>query len=60
MTAYPDLKSVLDEEFNRQQDFDPLLRITYGAGEQSVMHEHSDGVAVFMTDLQVKFTLPDG
>jgi hypothetical protein len=24
------------------------------------MNEHSDGLAVFMTDLQVKFTLPDG
>lgn len=37
-----------------------VLRITYGAGEKSVMHYHPDAVAVFTTDNQVNFTLPDG
>ena len=37
-----------------------VLRITYGPGEKSVMHEHPDGVLVFLTDQNVKFTLPDG
>ena len=37
-----------------------VLRVTYGPHEQSVMHEHPDGVAVFLTDHDVKFTLPDG
>ena len=37
-----------------------VLRITYGPGEKSVMHEHPGSVAVFLTDGQVKFTLPDG
>ncbi|MCH7724481.1 MAG: hypothetical protein IIC76_14250 [Bacteroidetes bacterium] len=37
-----------------------VLRITYGAGEKSVMHYHPDAVAVFLTDNQVNFTLPDG
>jgi quercetin dioxygenase-like cupin family protein len=37
-----------------------VLRITYGPGEKSVMHEHPASVAVFLTDGQVKFTLPDG
>ncbi len=37
-----------------------VLRIAYGVGEKSVMHEHPDAVAVFLTDEQGKFTLPDG
>ncbi len=37
-----------------------VLRITYGAGEKSVMHEHPNAVAVFLTDEQTRFTLPDG
>ena len=37
-----------------------VLRITYGAGEKSVMHYHPDNVAVFLTDNQVKFSSPDG
>jgi quercetin dioxygenase-like cupin family protein len=27
-----------------------VLRIGYGAGEKSVMHEHPNAVAVFLTD----------
>ena len=37
-----------------------VLRITYGPGEKSVMHYHPDNVAVFLTDNQVEFNLPDG
>ena len=37
-----------------------VLRISYGPGEKSVMHEHAEGVAVFLTDHHVKFTYPDG
>jgi quercetin dioxygenase-like cupin family protein len=37
-----------------------VLRITYGPGEKSVMHGHPDAVAVFLTDFNGKFTLPDG
>lgn len=37
-----------------------VLRITYGPGEKSVMHEHPDAFAVFLTDVQGKFTFPDG
>jgi quercetin dioxygenase-like cupin family protein len=37
-----------------------VLRITYGPGEKSVMHSHPAGVAIFLTDGQGKFTLPDG
>jgi quercetin dioxygenase-like cupin family protein len=37
-----------------------VVRITYGAGEKSVMHEHGDGVVVFLTDSSTKMTLADG
>ena len=37
-----------------------VLRAKYGPHEKSVMHEHPASVAVFMTDGQSKFTLPDG
>lgn len=37
-----------------------VLRITYGPGEKSAMHEHPDAYAVFLTDVKGKFTLPDG
>jgi quercetin dioxygenase-like cupin family protein len=36
-----------------------VLRITYGPGEKSVMHEHPNAVAVFLTDVQGQFTFPD-
>jgi len=37
-----------------------VLRIHYGPHEKSVMHEHPDAVAVFGSDGDVKFHLPDG
>jgi quercetin dioxygenase-like cupin family protein len=37
-----------------------VLRITYGAGEKSVMHTHPAAVAVCLTDAQVRFTKSDG
>jgi len=37
-----------------------VLRITYGPGEKSVMHDHPASVAVFLTDANSKFTFPDG
>ena len=37
-----------------------VLRISYGPGEKSVMHEHPANVAVFLTDVRGTFTLPDG
>lgn len=37
-----------------------ILRIAYGAGEESVMHFHPDSIAVFLTDHLVQMTLPDG
>jgi quercetin dioxygenase-like cupin family protein len=37
-----------------------VLRITYGAHEKSVMHEHAAGLLVFLTDGKGKFTSPDG
>jgi quercetin dioxygenase-like cupin family protein len=37
-----------------------VLRITYGPMEKSVMHEHPDAVAIFLTAIDSKFTFPDG
>ncbi len=37
-----------------------VLRISYGPNEESVMHYHPAGVAVFLTDAKTQFTLPDG
>ena len=37
-----------------------VLRITYGAGEKSAMHQHPDSIVVPLTASKVKFTLPDG
>jgi len=37
-----------------------VLRIRYGPHEKSVMHEHPDSVAVFLTEQKGKFTLADG
>ena len=37
-----------------------ILRIHYGPHEKSVMHEHPASVAVFLTDADSKFTMPDG
>ena len=37
-----------------------VLHINYGPHEKSPMHDHPDSVAVFLTDGQVRFTLPGG
>jgi quercetin dioxygenase-like cupin family protein len=37
-----------------------VLRIKYGPHEKSVMHGHPANVAVFLTDGQGRFTMPDG
>ena len=37
-----------------------VLRISYGAGEKSVMHYHPNAVAVYLTDGMTHMTTPDG
>lgn len=37
-----------------------VVRIKYAPGEKSVMHEHPPNLAVFLTDGNVRFALPDG
>lgn len=37
-----------------------VLRVKVGAGEKSIMHRHPNAVAIFMTDLNGKFTFPGG
>ena len=43
-----------------ENDLVRVLRISYAPGEKSIMHEHPDGVAVFLTGGKSKFTFPDG
>jgi quercetin dioxygenase-like cupin family protein len=37
-----------------------VLRISYGPGEKAGMHAHPGGIVVFLTDGEIRFTLPDG
>jgi quercetin dioxygenase-like cupin family protein len=37
-----------------------VLRIKVGPKEKSIMHQHPNAVAIFMTDVNGKFTFPDG
>lgn len=43
-----------------ENDHVRVLRVSYGPGEKSAMHEHPNVVAVFLTDAQGQFTFPDG
>ena len=43
-----------------ENDHVRVIRITYGPNEESVMHDHPAGVAVFLVDQKVQFTFPDG
>jgi len=37
-----------------------VLRVVYGPGEKSAMHDHPDSVAVYVTGGHIRITLPDG
>jgi len=37
-----------------------VIRISYGPGEKSVMHQHPPGLVVFLTDGDFEFTYPNG
>lgn len=37
-----------------------VLRIKYGPHEKSIMHQHPNAVAIFMTDSNGKFNFPTG
>jgi len=37
-----------------------VLRIKYGPHEKSVMHRHPNSIAIFLTDINGKFTFPNG
>ena len=37
-----------------------VLRISYEAGEKSVMHSHPNSVAVYLTNATSRMTAPDG
>lgn len=61
--SFPQDATVVDPEHYKvefENDQVRVLRITYGPMEKSVMHSHPEGVAVFLTDGNTKFTFPDG
>jgi len=37
-----------------------VLKISYGPGEKSTMHQHPDSIVIPLTNTKVRFTLPDG
>jgi quercetin dioxygenase-like cupin family protein len=37
-----------------------VLRVKYGPHEKSVMHRHPNAIAIFVTDMNGKFTFPNG
>lgn len=37
-----------------------VLKVTVGAGEKTVMHEHPDNFVVLLTDASIRFTTADG
>lgn len=37
-----------------------VIRIKYGPREKSVMHTHGPNLAIYLTDNDVRMTLPDG
>lgn len=37
-----------------------VLRVKYAPGEKSSMHGHPESVHVFLTDVNARFTYPDG
>jgi len=37
-----------------------VLRITIGPGEKTTMHSHPEGMVIFLSDANGKFTYPDG
>ncbi len=43
-----------------ENDHVRVVRIKYGPGEKSVMHDHARAVVVNVTDGHVRFTMPDG
>jgi hypothetical protein len=42
-----------------ENDYVRVLRIKYGPGEKSVMHEHPDAVAIMLTDGTINMILRD-
>lgn len=55
VTAFPDNYKV---EFENDQV--RVIRINYAPGQKTGMHDHGAGVVINLSDMGVRFTLPDG
>ncbi len=63
MEAFGQDPTVVDAEHYTvefENDQVRVLRISYAPGEESVMHEHPNGVAVFLADGDTEMKLGDG
>jgi quercetin dioxygenase-like cupin family protein len=43
-----------------ENDHMRIVRVHYGPHEKSVMHSHPNGAAIYLTDGNIKFHMPDG
>lgn len=62
-TPQPTIERKLDSKHYKgelENDRVRVVRITYGAREKSVMHQHPRGFVVFLTKANFKFTYPGG
>ena len=60
VTADPTVVDPDHYQVEFENDAVRVLRINYGAGEESVMHSHPGGVAVYLNDIEAQFEMPDG
>jgi quercetin dioxygenase-like cupin family protein len=61
-TDSTDAVAVAPDHYKVEHENDQVrvLRITYAAGDETPMHSHPNGVAVFLADQNAEFRLPDG
>jgi quercetin dioxygenase-like cupin family protein len=61
-TETMDAVAVAPDHYKVEHENDQVrvLRITYAAGDETPMHSHPGGVAIFLADQDAEFHLPDG
>lgn len=55
--------TVTDPEHNKveyENDQLRVIRVTHNPGDKGEMHSHPEGLVIFLTDVKVKLTTPDG
>ena len=55
--------TVTDPDHNKvefENDQLRVIRVTHNPGDSGEMHSHPEGLVIFLTDVKVKLTTPDG